>query len=378
MQGGVGDFTRELGKALVELGQEVHVLTSKSPASDSEPQIAVHRAIEGWGWGCWKQILALAQELELEMLNVQYQTAAYGMHPAIHFVPHLRQGRRHRPPVVVTFHDLKVPYLFPKAGPLRWQIVRMLARRAERIIVTNQEDYVRLEPEFTYKRLSLIPIGSNIRANPPSGYDRDVERNRWGVAENDFLLGYFGFLNESKGGEELMQALALLVEQETPGSRDGRHHLLMIGGRVGSSDPTNRTYADRVDSLVAELGIEKRVHWAGYSYPESVSAKLLAADVCVLPYRDGVSFRRGTLHACLAHGRAIVTTYPAVPLPEAQDGINMLLVKPRDPSGLAEAVTRLTSNPALRKQLETGATALASEFTWERIARHTAALFRRI
>jgi glycosyltransferase involved in cell wall biosynthesis len=56
----------------------------------------------------------------------------------------------------------------------------------------------------------------------------------------------------------------------------------------------------------------------------------------------------------------------------------MLLVKPRDPQGLAEAVTRLASDPALRKQLEAGAAALASEFTWERIARHTAALFRRI
>jgi glycosyltransferase involved in cell wall biosynthesis len=254
----------------------------------------------------------------------------------------------------------------------------MLARRAERIIVTNQEDYARLEPEFSYKRLSLIPIGSNIPVAPPSRYNRDVERARWGVEADDVLLGYFGFLNESKGGEELMQALALLVEQEGPDDRGGRHHLMMIGGRVGSSDPTNRAYAERVESLITELGIGERVHWGGYSHPEGVSAGLLAADICVLPYRDGVSFRRGTLHACLVHGRAIVTTYPVVPLAEAQDGINMLLVKPRDPQGLAEAVTRLTSNPALRKQLETGATALASEFAWERIARHTAALFRRI
>ncbi|MCP4542325.1 MAG: glycosyltransferase family 4 protein [Chloroflexi bacterium] len=376
MQGGVGDFTHELGKALVELEQEVHVLTTKSPASDSDldSQITVHRAIDNWGWGCWRQILTLAQELELEMLNVQYQAAAYGMHPAINFVPR----RQNRPPVVVTFHDLKVPYLFPKAGPLRWQVVRMLARRAERIIVTNQEDYVQLEPEFSYKRLSLIPIGSNIPVAPPSGYSRDAERGRWGVGADDVLLGYFGFLNESKGGEELMQALALLVEQEGASDRGSHHHLLMIGGRVGSSDPTNQTYADRVESLISKLGIEERVHWTGYSYPKSVSAGMLAMDMCVLPYRDGVSFRRGTLHACLVHGRAVITTYPAIPLPEAQDGVNMLLVQPRDPQGLAEAVTRLTCDPALQKQLEAGATSLASEFTWERIARHTAALFRRI
>jgi glycosyltransferase involved in cell wall biosynthesis len=319
-------------------------------------------------------VVALAQELGLDVLDVQYQAAAYGMHPAINFVP--RRGDRSSG-VVVTFHDLKVPYVFPKAGPLRWWVVRMLARRADRAIVTNQEDYVRLEGEVASARLSLIPIGSNIPPVPPPGSDRDAERARWGVGRSDFLLGYFGFLNESKGGEELMQALAMLVDRGVPG------HLVMIGGRVGTSDPTNRAYAERVQNLIVRLGLEDRVHYTGYTRPEEVSAALLATDVCVLPYRDGVSFRRGTLHACLVHGRAVVTTRPAVPLPQVREGENMLLVEPRDPEGIAEAVERVAVEtgveaPALRTRLEAGAQALAAEFTWERIARQTAALFRRL
>ena len=102
---------------------------------------------------------------------------------------------------------------------------------------------------------------------------------------------------------------------------------------------------------------------------------MLATDVCVLPYRDGVSFRRGTLHACLAHRRAVITTRPAVVLPQVRNGENMLLVEPRDPEGLAEAAMRLAADPALRARLETGAAALAQEFTWERIARRTAEFF---
>lgn len=373
-QGGVGDFTQELGQALTILGHEVHVLTSASraapeaPSAAPEPSLAVHRVMEGWGWRCWRQVLAQARALKLDVLDVQYQAAAYGMHPAIHFVPR----RQDRPPVLVTFHDLKVPYLFPKAGPLRWQVVRMLARRADGVIVTNREDYLRLEGQVPPARLSLIPIGSNIPPAPPPGYDRDAERSRWGVAPSDLLLGYFGFLNESKGGEELMQALAILVEQGLPS------HLLMIGGRVGSSDPTNRAYAERVDQLITRLNLSQRVHWTGYMGPEEVSAGLLAVDVCVLPYRDGVSFRRGTLHACLAHGRAVVTTRPEVELPEVRDGDNMALVEPRDPHGLAEAIARLAANPALRARLEAGAAALRAEFTWERIARQTAAFSRRL
>jgi len=226
----------------------------------------------------------------------------------------------------------------------------------------------------------LIPIGSNIPPVPPPGYDRDAERARWGVGPRDLLLGYFGFLNESKGGEELVQALAILVERGVPA------HLVMIGGRVGTSDPTNRAYAKRVRNLIARLSLGERVHWTGYTRPEEVSAALLATDGCVLPYRDGVSFRRGTLHACLGHGRAVVTTRPAVVLPQVRDGENMLLVEPQDPEGIAEAVARLApggskapaEGPALRARLEAGAAALAAEFTWERIARQTAALFRRL
>jgi glycosyltransferase involved in cell wall biosynthesis len=378
-QGGVGDFTHELGQSLASLGYEVHVIThasrreqgaggqSQVAGGKSQGVLTAHRVIEHWGWGCWGQIVALAEALSLDVLNVQYQAAAYDMHPAINVVP-----GRERALVVATFHDLKVPYLFPKAGPVRRWVVHALARRSDGAIVTNREDYVQLEKKVNSKRLSLIPIGSNIPPNPPPGYDRGAERERWGVGPDDLLLGYFGFLNESKGGEELVRALALLVEHGLPA------HLLMVGGQVGSSDPTNRAYADKVKRLIADLDITDRVHWSGYARPSLVSAGLLATDICVLPYRDGVSFRRGTLHACLAHGRAVVTVRPRIDLPEVQDGENMLLADPRDPSGLAEAVQRLAADPDLRARLEAGAEALAAEFAWERIARRTASLFKRI
>ncbi|MCS7178113.1 MAG: glycosyltransferase family 4 protein [Anaerolineae bacterium] len=368
-QGGVGDFTFRLAEAMVALGCDVHVITGplRTLEHETRPPFPVHRAVPSWRWGCWRGILRVAQETRLELLNLQYQAAAYGMHPAVHFLPQPSA----RPPVVVTFHDLRVPYLFPKAGPLRWQVVRMLARRADGVIVTNREDYLRLEGEIPRDRLALIPIGSNIPPTPPPGYDPLAERTRWGVGPGDLLLGYFGFLNESKGGEELIRALALLVARGVPA------HLLMIGGRVGTSDPTNRAYAAFIDGLIAELGLTERVHWTGYTDPPSVSAGLLATDVCILPYRDGVSFRRGTLHACLAHGRAIVTTCPAVPLPEVRDGENMLLVPSRDADALAEAVLRLWRDPALRARLEAGARALATDFSWDRIARQTVAFLSR-
>ncbi len=381
-QGGVGDFTRELGRALAAIGHEVHVLTgvSRNTKHETRNPVIVHRSIHGWGWRCWRDILHLDHALRFDVLNVQYQAAAYRMHPAINLLPWRLRGvlslskeRCGRPPVVVTFHDLKVPYLFPKAGPLRRQAVLALARWASGVIVTNREDELRIANcELRTANLVRIPIGSNITPRLADGYDRDAWRARWGLRPGDLLLGYFGFLNERKGGEDLIEVLAALVARDLPA------HLLLIGGRVGSSDPTNVAYAGRVDRLIIERDLAARVHRTGFVSPEEVSASLAAVDVCVLPYRDGVSLRHGSLHACLAHGRPIVTTHPAMETPELRDGENVLLVPAQDVEPLADGVARLWKDPAARQRLEQGAAALAQEFTWEQIAERTLTFYKRL
>ncbi len=373
-RGGVGDFTNHLGQSLAAFGHQVHVITSPSPSNREATQlpegatgsnhVSVHRVVRNWGFRCWKRILEVSRNLELDALDIQYQAAAYAMRPTINFVP----PRAWRPAAAVTFHDLKVPYLFPKAGPLRPWVVHLLARRSDGVIVTNRQDQISLEAlNPPPANMTRIPIGSNIPSQLPRGYDRDAERARWGLGPEDILLGYFGFFNESKGGEVLIEALDLLVREGLPA------HLLKVGGRTGSSDRTNRDYAERVDALVIRRGLENRVHRTGYVSPKQVSSSLGAVDVCVLPYRDGVSFRRGSLLACLAHGRPVVTTHPIISLPAVKDGENMLLVKPDDPIELAQAARSLVANPRLRTQLEAGARALAAHFSWDRIAERTTA-----
>ena len=367
-QGGVGDFTRKIGKALAAIDHDVHGITGELQVASDESQISVHREVTSWGWGCWKQIRQIAQRERLDVLNIQFQTAAYGMHPAIHFVP----KRRSRPPIAVTFHDLKVPYLFPKAGPLRWEAVKTLAQRADGVIVTNRKDESLITPSdrrLPVSRIARIPIGSNITPHLPGAYDRALWRKHWKLGPDDLLLGYFGFLNERKGGEDLIETLAALIARGLPA------HLLFIGGRVGSSDPANLVYAKQVEHLIAERGLEHRVHYTDFVPAEEVSASLEAVDVCVLPYRDGVSLRHGSLHACLAHGRPIVTTQPSVETPELRDGENVLLAPAEDIAALADSVARLAAEAELRARLEKGAVALAAEFTWDHIAARTAEFF---
>ncbi len=369
MQGGVGDYTRELGTALAQQGATVHVLTARRAAQGPEP-ITVHPLVSRWGWGMGRLAGALARQVQASVVHIQYQTAAYGMHPAINLLPcWLRRAMDVR--CVVTFHDLKEPYLFPKAGAARRWVNRVLARSCDAVVVTNREDEIAMQREGLANALHLIPIGSNIAPAPPSGYDRATWRSQQGAAPDDVVLCYFGFLNASKGGETLIRALSLLAS-------DRRYRLWMVGGQVGASDPTNRAYLSRVQALIGELGLKARVRWTGYTTAAEVSANLLAADIAVLPYRDGASFRRGSLLAMLAHGLPVVTTHPALPLSELADGETALLVPPDDPPALATAVARLAMDEILRRRLSEGARRVAAEFGWERIAARHLALYHQV
>lgn len=373
-EGGVGDFTRELSRAFHRAGHEIHILTTGNETGKPmrEEGLYIYRRIPQWDWRVYKAITGWSREIEADALNIQYQSTAFQMRGAINFYP--RQQRQPRlAPIVVTYHDLMPPYLFPKAGPLRQWAVWQLARYADGVIVTNEADYTQLTTALEGKTLPavrMIPIGSNITPQLPKAFDRAGWRASRDIREDELLIGFFGFQNRNKGIEALLEAVAQLRRRDVPAK------LLFIGGRTGSSDATNAAYAAEIDALIQRLGLTPYVQQTGFVTPAEVSAALSASDICALPYRKGVNLRHGTLHACLAHSKAIVTTLPAMPTPELRDRDNLLLVPAEAPAALAEALRALWEDPALRKQLEQRAAALAQEFSWEGIAGRTAEFFR--
>ncbi len=376
MQGGVGDYTWSLGSVLSRRGVDIHVLTGHEagpshlvPAGVSN----VYADISAWGWRLAGQVREVVQDVQPDVLHIQYQSAAFDLHPAINLLPRALRKNRLSCAIAVTYHDLRTPYIFPKAGPLRWRANLALAQHSDAVIVTNAEDANRLrQVQSVAGKLREAPIGANIQPDPPAGFQRAAQRAGWNVGPEDLLLCYFGFLNESKGGEELMQALAQLVAAGVPA------HLLMIGGQVGASDPTNHAYLLRVQALVETYGLSDRVRWTGFTAAAEVSANFFASDIAVLPYRDGASFRRGSLMAAIAHGLPVISTQPLVTIPELQDGENIRLVPVRSPEALAEAAQQLWQQPALLSKLGQGARLLAGQFSWDSIADRHLEIYREL
>ncbi|NLD43202.1 MAG: glycosyltransferase family 4 protein [Chloroflexi bacterium] len=362
MQGGVADYTRILGEEMAAQGAEVHVLTSPEGRGPAGSPVTVHATMKDWGWRSLRAALKrLRAEVRPDVVNIQYQTAAYAMHPAVNALPLLAPGL----PVVTTFHDLKVPYLFPKAGPVRWWANLALVGGSRAVIVTNVQDRERLAGYSWLRNMRMIPIGSNVPCAPPADFDAAAWRRLLGLSPEALLLCYFGFLNASKGGEELVEALGRLVEQGYDA------HLLMIGGSVGASDPTNAAYLETVRALIKRLGLGKRVVWTGHLRDPEVSASFVASDLCVLPYRDGVSYRRGSFMAALAHSMPIVTTEPQAPQPWLAHGENVWLVRVNDAVALASGCAQIAAAPQLRQALARGAAELHTHFSWPEIAAAT-------
>jgi glycosyltransferase involved in cell wall biosynthesis len=284
------------------------------------------------------------------------------MSPWIHFLPHFTKI-----PVVTTFHDLRHPYLFPKAGGLRDKVVMHLAQKSAGVIVTNHEDYERVA-QLPCK--TLIPIGSNIRKPLPDNYDVEDWRAYADAYPNEFLIAYFGLFNQTKGVETLLDSLADLRAKGAPA------RLVMVGGGLGSNDPTNAAYLDSIKAKVQQLGLEPYIHWTGYLEDEpAVGAYLNASDVVALPFADGASYRRGSLMAAIQYSCAIISTTPTVEIPTFKHSENMLLVPRGDKTGLTQALDRVRQSDDLQARLRQGTGELRKEFNWAKITEQTLKFF---
>lgn len=379
MEGGVGAFTQALAGALRDLGHDLSILTSmdadrnrNQATSVDEDGITIYRSIARWNRRGGVRATEIVKEIAPDIINLQYEVAAYGMKGWVTRLPDLLKHRL-TSPTCVTFHDLLPPYLFPKAGSLRQRSVWYLAAAADGAIVTNAEDLRDLTAELQSRGsttpVQMIPIGSNINTEVAPDYDREAYLARYDWGTSELVIGFFGFLNRSKGVNSLIEALHHLR------SRSHRAKLLLIGGRTGTSDPTNAAYAAEIDNLIEELHLTPHVRRTGFASQEEVSAALYAVDVCALPYREGANLRRGTLHAALAHGCAIVTTTPCAPLPELADGVHAVFVEPDNVDALADALATVGTDAVLRTKLGKAAATLAQRFTWPQIAAESVAFF---
>ena len=144
---------------------------------------------------------------------------------------------------------------------------------------------------------------------------------------------------DKKGFDDLLTALARI-----PPERHWR--LVHIGG-----GPLLR----KLEATARRLGIAERIQWRGPQAQAAVLAAYRAADIFALPCRVAADGDRDGLPNVLLEAQSqkvpcVSTCISGIP-ELIQDGITGLLVEPRAVGPLADALTRLIADPALRQRL---------------------------
>jgi glycosyltransferase involved in cell wall biosynthesis len=137
-------------------------------------------------------------------------------------------------------------------------------------------------------------------------------------------------------------------------------HLLLVG-EVEDVFLTDRA---PIDAAIEQTGTADLVHWTGFLPDDELRPLLAGATALVLPSeREGFGLPAVEAAAC---GTPVVATDRS-PLPALLDG-GGFFVEPGDEHALADALTKLVDDPALRRAMGERARARAGALSWSRAA----------
>jgi teichuronic acid biosynthesis glycosyltransferase TuaC len=132
-----------------------------------------------------------------------------------------------------------------------------------------------------------------------------------------------------------------------------------------------------LERLAAQLGVADRIDWLGQRPPDEALTELARCHVMALPSVDE-AFGVAYVEALACGVPAIGCEGEGGPEEIVTFGEGMLLVPPREPDALAEAIRALLADEARLTELSESAQGTAAEeFSWERCGRATVRAYER-
>ena len=392
MHAGEATNTYHLCRQLAARDVEVHVLTSVGNVGTDDVKIQVHPLMQNWNWSELIRVRSFLKGCAPDAVFLMYIGLMYKFHPMVTFLPTLCKRLLPRVPFVTRYESAFVGADPSKTGfasrafrklMVRWAGTKDVAyssgtllRDSDAVIALCERHRAMLVNEWppVGDKMKLIPPPPNLFiASNERGIARARGRKRLGLAPDEFVVTFFGYLYPIKGVDTLLRAFAI-VSAQRPEAR-----LLFIGGKVGLEVEGGASYFDEMQALAKELHVEGRTIWTGAfkSEEEEASLYLHASDVCVLPFLEGVQLNNSSFASMVAHGLPIIVTRGPMMDKPFVHGENVLTCEPKDPHAVASLLLEVMDHAHLRLRLQAGALKLADEwFSWDKAMEKTLAALR--
>lgn len=244
-----------------------------------------------------------------------------------------------------------------------WRYLDRLTSSLSHVVTANSEavrdDTLRREGGDPQK-IHVIYNGLDASRFQEAKQNRGAVRRLLGLDDSHVAIIIVANLIPYKGHSELIDALARLLPK-APNLR-----LLVVG--------QDRGIGDVLKAQSEFLGVAGAIQWLGMR--QDIPELLSAADIYVsASHEEGFS---NALLEALAAGKAVVATRVGGNPEMLEQGKLGLLVEPRDPGGLADALFELIADPARRGSLgEVAAQSVAQKYGVEKMVDQYVALYRR-
>lgn len=350
---GIGQYIVHLAERLPALKPDWQFTLIHSRKDRSMPQLPSVRLFSAWtpSHHRFEQIVF---PIELRRLKIDL------LHSP-DFIPPFR-GDFQR---IITVHDLNFLYYpqFLTADSRRYyndQIERAVSI-ADHILADShatKSDLIKLL-NVPAEKISVVWLAPNSIFKPIDPAALNEPRSRLRLPDR-FIL-FTGTFEPRKNIAGLLKAYRAFLDKS-----HASIHLILAGSRGWLFDETH--------ALIDQLHLTDRVRLIEAPSESDLVALYHLATVFVLPsYYEG--FGLTVLEAMACGAPCIISNRGS--LPEVADGA-ALIVDPDDEPQLTDALERVLSDPQLRSDLKQKGFDRVKEFSWQRCARETLAIYRRV
>ena len=241
-------------------------------------------------------------------------------------------------------HVWHVREIVSQSETVRYTLIWMVVNLSDRIIAISNavaEHIIEAYPSRKEQVEVIRGSGIDTKLFSPETDGSDVRR-KWGVSDEEFLVGVVGKIHPTKG-QDLLTEAAPIVKR-----RAGNVKFAI----VGDVQPGMEDLRDRLGARARELGVADDIIWAGHR--ADIPQVMAALDLLVIPSTSPEPLGRSMLEA-MACGTPVVAAAHGGPLEVIRDGENGLLFPPNDPAALAVAIIQMAQEPEWRERISRAA-----------------------